>query len=334
MSDSPIESMIFLLQETLKTYRASGRIPQRQTGFLEDFRGARLVPIFQRYIRASQHPFHLCLVGLTNVGKSTLIEALLGVPVAPKKNGPATAVPVEYSHADAWTLEVHYYNARHLPLTRTFPDANALARAIAQHVLDLDDAHADSIATVSVKGPFPLLSSNLILADTPGFGAATTDEAAAPAAPTIPPFLENAGSCYLCVSAGVGWEVSPEEHAFYSSISTLCTNVLVTKWEGSEDDQTEWMASFGKLFQGAEFEFVNARRAFNVERVKNILEDLSSKDRRLALVRGEVLRAWQDLERHFKVVFKSGIPWQPAALARFQSSCQHYPELSSLLTVA
>lgn len=280
-------------------------------------------------------PFKIGLIGLTNVGKSTLIEALLNVPIAPAKNGPATAVPVEYTNGTQWTLEVYYHNANndppeHLPFTQP----EDLAKAIADNVLDIDDAEAEKIAVVSVKGPFKLLASNLVLVDSPGIGAAKLgdQERDASTHPMMTSFLNRVGRCYLCVSAGIGWEVSPEEEAFYHTVSTICSNVLVTMWEGSIDEQKEWKTTFGKLFPGAAFEFVNARRDYNVERLRSIIEGLSSKEQRLILVRLEVMKAWKDLHAHFANVFNAPIPWQDNALKRFRNACKDFAELQPIIS--
>ena len=99
MLESPVESLIILLQETVKCLRSKNADTVEQIYYLETFCTTRLLPIYQRHQRADQDPFVICLVGLTNVGKSTLLEALLGVPVAPRKNGPATAVRVDYAYA-------------------------------------------------------------------------------------------------------------------------------------------------------------------------------------------------------------------------------------------
>jgi len=332
MRESPIESLIFLLQETLKFCQAKGNCTAKQIDFLEGFRVSRLVPIFQRHQRAIQTPFHVCLIGQTNVGKSTLVEALLGVPVAPEGNGPTTSVPVEYSHAARWSLEVHHHSALHLPVFRSFDEPEALAGAIGQYVLYLGDAEAAKIATVVVKGPFKFLGKNLVLADTPGINAAKEgiQEINAPA--FMPPFLEKAGRCYLCVAAGVSWEVTPEEEEFYAVVKSLCTNVLVTRWEGSDQEEEGWKAQFAKLFPGAEFEFVNARRAFDVARMRTILEGLSSKEQRLVLVRGEILKAWEDLNRHFDTVFNKSVPWPPAMLQRFRAACRDFTDLQPIIS--
>lgn len=332
MTDSPIESLIDLVQQTERVLRIKASSWGDALRYLEAFRTTRLMPIHHRHKRADLEPFLVVLIGLTNVGKSTLIEALLGVPVAPKRNGPATAVRVEYVHGTTWELEVFYHRATDRPVRRGFAQPDDLAREIARHVLDVSVEEAAKIAKAVVQGPFPSLPSTLKLTDTPGIGAARTSDAEIPLTLIDPDLLKKAGRCYLCVAAGAGWEVSPEEALLFAQISALCTNVLVTKWEGSPEDAEEWKSMFGNLFPGAEFEFVNARRDVNVARVRAILQGLASKERRLMLVRREVLRAWQDLQRHWDNVLHVPQPWPDFALQRFQVSCREYAELQPMFS--
>jgi hypothetical protein len=326
---APIASMIFLLQETIAYARQQSCLDESQLNFLEDFRSARLVPIFKREKLAARKPFTLCLIGLTNVGKSTLIEALLGAPIAPKKNGPATAVPVEYSFAPKWRLEVRHHLAGDLPVVLDFEEAQQMSEALSERVIDLSETEAQKIALVCVKGPIKLLERNLILADTPGIDAAKIEgERVADSVPSsLSRFLQSAGRAYLCVAAGVNWKVSPEEVEFYRSMSHLCSNIIVTKWEDTDAEKAEWKSTFERLFPGADFEFVNARRSNNVERIQEIIGAQSSTERRLLQVRRELLKAWKDLVSHFSIVFHTPVPWMQDSLVRFHAACSPYAEL-------
>lgn len=325
---TPIEAFLFLVQETVALSKNQNSLNEVQYAYLEEFRCSRLVPICQREKLARKKPFTFCLVGLTNAGKSTLIEALLGAGVAPKKNGPATAVPVEYSYASAWQLAVHYHNASMLPVHQCFIEPAALAAEVTRHVIDQTPQDASKIAAVCVKGPMDLLKNSLVLADTPGIGAAILQPAAKsedglPAAH----WIENSGRAFLCVAAGVSWKVSPEEADFYRSLRHICSNIIVTKWEDSHEAQLEWKATFGKLFPGADFDFVNARRGVNVPQLRSIIKAHSSQERRILQTRRELLKAWTDLQRHFAQVYRREIPWRPDSLDRFLFACSPHAEL-------
>lgn len=329
---SPAEAFIFLMQETTSLAQNHRTLDKPQVEYLEQFRASRLVPIYQREIKARQSPFTLCLVGLTNVGKSTLIEALIGAAVAPQKNGPATAIPVEYSFSPSWRLEVHHHDAGTPLLRLQFPTVEELAAEVSRHVIAPSNEAAQRIAAVSVKGPMDLLKNQLVLADTPGIGAAQTSPTAAGAPHSTPPdrWLENSGRAYLCVAAGVGWKVSPEETAFYRSLRHVCSNIIITKWEDDEAAQKEWKTEFAQLFPGAGFVFVNARRDVNVSDLRQIIQAQSSVERRLLQVRRELLKAWDDLKGHFQQVYKVAIPWRPDSLLRFQHACSTYAELHAI----
>lgn len=328
---TPIQALLFLVQETVALAKAQNSLDEAQCAYLDEFRRCRLVPVCKREELARKTPFTLCFVGLTNAGKSTLIEALLGAAVAPKKNGPATAVPVQYSFSTTWELEVHHHNAATPPLTLRFNEPAPLAAELSRHVIDLSPKDAGKIAIVCVKGPMRLLENNLILADTPGIGAATTEPAAKKeSSHSEARFIQNAGRAFLCVAAGVSWKVSPEEAEFYRSLSHICSNIIITKWEDSDEAQQEWKTAFGKLFPGAEFEFVNARSGVNVRQLRTIIEEQSSLEKRLLQTRHELLKAWTDLKKHFAQVYRSEVPWRPDSLERFLFACSPHTELHTI----
>lgn len=329
---SPIEAFLFLLQETIKLPKNQDEAVKSQMEYLEQFRLSRLVPIYKREKLARQSPFTLCLVGLTNVGKSTLIEALLGAQLAPKKNGPATAVPVEYAHSPNWSLEVLYHDAGTPPQCKEYPDSSALAAEVARHAVNVSTDEAAKIAAVCVKGPMEMLKNNLILADTPGIGAAILDSAAGEdaKAPPTDRWLQRAGRTYLCVAAGVSWKISPEEAILYEAMRHICSNIIVTKWENSDEEQDEWKTTFGRLFPGADFDFVNARRGINVSHLRTIIETQTSLERRLLHTRRELLKAWEDLNRHFEHVFRCEAPWRLDSLQRFRAACLPHAELHKI----
>jgi len=107
----------------------------------------------------------VALVGQGNVGKSTLLNALLGTEVAVVKNGPCTPCPVVYS----WGAEIKLRATLPVPslksITRTFPNLTALHKFLARPSLDFD--------VIEVMLPCEFLRKVCII-DTPGFGAADT----------------------------------------------------------------------------------------------------------------------------------------------------------------
>src|SRR5436189_273593 len=53
-------------------------------------------------LRRSAHHHVVAVVGLSNVGKSTLLNALLGSDLAPHRNRPCTAAPIEFSYGSTY----------------------------------------------------------------------------------------------------------------------------------------------------------------------------------------------------------------------------------------
>src|SRR5687767_1013787 len=59
---------------------------------------ARTVQRIRRRMQLARHRYSVAVVGLGNVGKSTLLNALLGADLAPRRNGPCTAAPIEFTY--------------------------------------------------------------------------------------------------------------------------------------------------------------------------------------------------------------------------------------------
>ena len=60
-------------------------------------------------LRSNQEPV-VAFVGLTNVGKSTLLSALFGAKGAPARNRPWSSVPVEYRYSDKYEINAEFSN--------------------------------------------------------------------------------------------------------------------------------------------------------------------------------------------------------------------------------
>jgi hypothetical protein len=84
------------------------------------------------------------------------------------------------------------------------------------------------------------------------------------------------------------------------------------------------------VFPGAAFDFVNARRGVNVQQLRDIIRAQSSVDKRLRQVRRELLRAWTDLNAHFRNVFRLEIPWRRDSLERFLFACSPHADLHEI----
>jgi GTP-binding protein EngB required for normal cell division len=341
MPDTPIASFIHLVQDTVAFLKRQPKPCLASVAEdLEMFSKSRLMPIWHREQTSLHAPYVLSFVGLTNVGKSTLMEALLGFPIAPRKTGPATAIPVEYRHDKAWKVTVQYRASVRRPETLLFDDASALGVELRSRVVDVSANEAADVAWVTVRGPINMLVHGLSMADTPGFGAAQTGDDDGSHQRRLEEFVAfRVHRVYFCVAAGTAWAVSDVERDFYQRIAHLCGHVVVTKWEGSHEAQKEYQKRYQPLFPGADFIFVNARRAmrgvgesFDLDRLREIIHSYSTPERRQAMCDPEVAAAWRDITEHVaRVRCLDAIPWRPDSLRQFAEACGRRPGVGQLL---
>jgi GTP-binding protein EngB required for normal cell division len=282
------------------------------------------------------------MVGLTNVGKSTLAQALLEHPVAPRRNGPATAIPVEYEHDfEPWRLQT--IDERDLTvMEQTFDSAQSLSKVLEKKAFTPppEDLSNGSNAKLVVKGPMRLLKGGVVFADTPGFGAAQTADAPGNHENVLVEYLRtHVHEVMFCLSASNAL-VSREEKKFFESIGHLCSTVVVTKWddqaEQSEQDKKQYEGKFSELFPMCRFLFVNAKRAIknpdqqdsdasansHTEDLQSIFLTRSGKKERQKLLVTDVERAWNDLvillRKPLQDANLPNVPWHKATLANFQ----------------
>lgn len=110
----------------------------------------------------------VAFVGLTNAGKSTLLSALFGAKVAPMKNRPWSSVPVEYRFDCKYRVNVTFSDSVEREY-RCFEDVSGLQDYIEQYATVGGGVSSNMLFAWM---PAPILKSGLVIADTPGFGAA------------------------------------------------------------------------------------------------------------------------------------------------------------------
>ena len=338
-----VHAILHLLNDTEKCLRnspGSGRT-DALLNFLHDFRLKRINPIFKRLQALDLDRYVLSMVGLTNVGKSTLAHALLRHPVAPRRNGPGTSIPVEYEHGDEWVMKICSLETRSVQKER-YVSSEALAKALEQRVFDVSVEQASKIERVSVLGPMDLLEGGLVFADTPGFGAAQPEGDQARHQDRLIKYVrEHVNEVLFCVS-GANCTVKQEEVKFFHDIQELCSAVLVTKWDSDPDvrqlEIQEYKSRYAHLFEMCEFMFIEAKWAIEgqttgkpgklvasgVEDLREFICQRASSDRRGAVLRQQVANAWEDLielerEPLLESCF-SAIPWREDGRLRLKGA--------------
>jgi GTP-binding protein EngB required for normal cell division len=208
----------------------------------------RTVMQVRRRIALSRSQYVVAMVGLSNVGKSTLLNALLGADLAPRRNGPCTAVPIEFVHGEAFRVKV-------LDPRQLRPPAwnCSTVEEIHHHLAILADGAGveqhRTQAKVLVTAPLPLLSGGLILTDTPGFGAAQTNGIAGSHERALRRYLqEEVTQVFWVVLADQG--IGQREKSFHDEMfAEVCDDVVVTGCEGwSREDQDRFKQRYRSAF--------------------------------------------------------------------------------------
>ena len=112
----------------------------------------------------------IAFVGRSNVGKSTLINALLGFDIAPRRNGPYTAAIVEYRYHDKFSALLQY---PHEPLIQSAGfDCCEKLKSFLINFSSVNECSTQAVAPyIIVRCPAEILKDKITIYDTPGFGA-------------------------------------------------------------------------------------------------------------------------------------------------------------------
>lgn len=336
-----VSSFLHLLDETETFVRKSAaRFNGDDLGdFLRDYRHKRVNPLYRRIERINSPRYVLSMVGLTNVGKSTLAHALLGHAVAPRRMGPATAIPVEYEFSHEWRLTTYFREAQQVS-KRVFETADELSKVLESKVLNKPRENSvaeEGIELIVVRGPMELLKDGIVFADTPGFGAAQTEADGLSHEQALVEYLkEHVHEVMFCLS-GSNSMVSRTEEKFFRDIQELCSTVIVTKWDSDPDVRAReierYRDKFADLFPYCGFMFVEAKWAIegrersSIEALQALIRERSTREKRIEIIRSQLVCAWDDLQELGKEPLRkskaSAMPWHKAALPRFLSEARN-----------
>ena len=268
--------------------------------------------------------FTIAFSGMTNVGKSTLMNALLGDVVAPTKNTAWSSTAVEYQYSeDGYEMIVPLEGFR--SLHKRFPTSEDLLFELNQFAVEGSDFQTEQSLVVRI--PNKLLKGGLTIVDTPGFGASDGSDENALHDDILLSYLEKRQD-----DLRVFWIVKDNinESAldfFKSHLSGFCTDLVVnlTDDDFSDDDRKNFERTYKKsVGHTMRFHYINAKKAVKAEkkndetmlessginRFKDYLTAFSSQENRTILVAEDLEAFFQELHDYLYLTNRFSCTWQ------------------------
>ena len=120
--------------------------------------------------RLSSGALHLAVMGMFKRGKSSFVNALLGVDILPTSVVPVTSVPTVIKYGDTLRLSIRFFNNK--PDLIVQESAKAVHDCLLTHVAEEHNPlNRRCVEEAIVDCPNPLLKNGTMFIDTPGFGS-------------------------------------------------------------------------------------------------------------------------------------------------------------------
>ena len=244
--------------------------------------GISLEPVMQEAVRQLHwmkrrllaEEFCVGFVGSTNTGKSTLLNALFGEQVAPKWNGPCSSAPVEFRFGDRYRAIVNHCNM----LQRIKTDCSSaaeLCEVIKRHATESEGKPGGStVVKLVAEMPNSLLVNRLVVADTPGFGAAQVEANAGRHQQSLLSYLPNVHQVFWVMRTSGEICISKQEANFYNQyLRGCCGDLVLTGSENLDQLGREQFTRYCCEHLGVYFlriHFVSGKQAFKAKQTGNL----------------------------------------------------------------
>ncbi len=258
-----VDELLMLFEETAQFQAAQSDVKEVLC------EASKTVGNLRLRLRRARGRYVVAVVGLTNVGKSTLLNALFGEDLAPKRNGPCTSAPIEFVFGPTTRVVAYLHKDVNRPAWEC-DNVEAIHRCLEELASETNKAMGRLIKKVSVELPHKLLTDGLVIADTPGFGAALRADEDSYHDEAVKQYLaREAAQAFWIVLADQG--IGKAEKSFHDRFfAGICDDIVVT---GSENwdhpDRERFRRRFMQTFaqRMPRFHFVSGLLGFEARKI-------------------------------------------------------------------
>ncbi len=198
------------------------------------------VNTIRRKIERHRRRYVVAVIGLSNVGKSTLLNSLLGAELAPRRNRPCTSVPIEFCYDPNMRVTVFFEDKLDRPQWN-LSQPEDIRRCLEGLTERAGHGSRGAMRRIEVSLPHPLLADGLVISDTPGFGAGQVADLVGTHDAALRAYLNrDVTQVFWVVLADIG--IGKREVEFHDQFfSEVCDDLVVT---GCEDWDPREQARF------------------------------------------------------------------------------------------